>query len=143
MFEIERVFNKTFERHGISLPHDNVIEKRRGKIVKNGFAIWYLFGNDERGEYLDYYVCHRRDFDEHMRIYENGGTKENLPAIEGFITFPEGCTPEQEKRIRAEHSARNRKVAELLKVKGFWTNGEEPVGVIINRFFYLPDEEKE
>lgn len=39
---------------GIPLPPEDVKEKRRGKILAAGWAICYLFGTDEQGEYLDY-----------------------------------------------------------------------------------------
>jgi hypothetical protein len=32
------------------------------------WAIWYLFGEDERDEHLDYYASHRMTDDQHARV---------------------------------------------------------------------------
>ena len=54
MKNIESKFNATFAHWGIRLPAGAVEQRERGKIVQTGWAIWYLFGSDEKGEYLDY-----------------------------------------------------------------------------------------
>ncbi|MDP9439465.1 MAG: hypothetical protein M3P49_12105, partial [Actinomycetota bacterium] len=59
MGRIEEGFAERFSHWGIRLPSEAVRERRQGKIVEAGWAIWYLFGSDERGEYLDYYASHR------------------------------------------------------------------------------------
>lgn len=80
MRHIEGRFAEHFAPWDIVLPKEHVQKRRRGKIVVAGWAIWYLFGSDERGEYLDYYAAHRMTSDEHVRIYESGEI-ESLPAI--------------------------------------------------------------
>lgn len=80
MREIERCFNNDFVSWGIILPPEHVRERKRGKIVEAGWAIWYLFGSDGRGEHLDYYVSHRMTNDRHLRIREDG-TEEYLPIV--------------------------------------------------------------
>lgn len=62
------------------MPPEHVRERKRGKIVEAGWAIWYLFGEDERGEYLDYYASHRMTNDRHLRIREDGA-EEYLPTV--------------------------------------------------------------
>jgi hypothetical protein len=62
------------------LPPDHIEERRQGKLVAAGWAIWYLFGEDELGEYLDYYASHRMTNDRHIRIREDG-TEECLPTV--------------------------------------------------------------
>ena len=113
MSEMERIFNKSFERFQIYLPSDD----------------------------LDYYSSHRMVGDDHIRIYADG-TTESLPALCSFYTMPAGCTPEQEKRIREEYAAKNRQIAEELEEKGFGLEGDEPGGVDINRYLTLNDVEK-
>ena len=88
MRNIERRFRLGFASWGITLPPEHVREKRRGKIVESGWAIWYLFGSDERGEYLDYYASHRMTDDRHVRTREDG-TEECLPAISSFRVVSE------------------------------------------------------
>jgi hypothetical protein len=69
MTNIESKFNDSFAHWEIRLPSDAVEHRKRGKIVQAGWAIWYLFGFDEKGEYLDYYASHRMTNDRHVRIY--------------------------------------------------------------------------
>lgn len=80
MREIERCFNDDFVPWGISLPPEHKRNRRRGKSVEAGWAIWYLFGSDEKGEYLDYYASPRMTNDRHLRIREDG-FEEHLPII--------------------------------------------------------------
>jgi hypothetical protein len=53
MSQMEERFRDHFAPWGITIPSGHVRERRRGKIVDGGWAIWYLFGEDEGGEYLD------------------------------------------------------------------------------------------
>ena len=48
-------FNRSFETWNIELLKEAVENRQRGKIVKSGWIIWYLFSRDETGDYLDYY----------------------------------------------------------------------------------------
>lgn len=138
MREIEARFQDTFAPWGITLPPDHVRERRRGKIVEAGWAIWYLFGSDERGEYLDYYASHRMTNDRHIRIREDGA-EEHLPTVSTMrITSQD---PEEDARLAAEHLDENRRVARMLEGKGFGVEGDEPGGVQINRYLALGEEE--
>ena len=68
MTNIETVFNEAFAAWDIRLPEETIASKQRGKIVKAGWVIWYLFGSNEHGWYLDYYAAHRMTNDRHVRI---------------------------------------------------------------------------
>ena len=68
-------FNKDFETWSIELPEEAVENRQRGKIVKSGWTIGYLFGTDEAGDYLDYYASHRMTNDRHVRLYADGSSK--------------------------------------------------------------------
>jgi hypothetical protein len=132
-------FAKAFKAWKISLPKDDVDSRRRGRIMKSGWAIWYLFDSDRKGEYLDYYASHRMTNDRHVRIYSNGDIEE-LPAIGEFRLNSQD--PKEDARLEAEYYAENQRVAEMLAAKGFGLQGDEPGGVQINRFLHLqkPDE---
>ena len=80
MRSIEERFGRTFAPWGITLPPEAVQARRRGKLVEDGWAIWYLFGEDERGAHLDYYASHRMTDYRHVRLRE-GGPAESLPTI--------------------------------------------------------------
>ena len=134
MSTIETEFNRRFEHWDIALPPEDVLHRRRGYIAKAGWAIWYLFGSDERGEYLDYYSSHRMTDDTHMRIYADGTTEE-LPSIASFRIVSQD--PIEDARLEAEYFARNQEVARMLEEKGFGMTGGEPGGVAINRYLHL------
>ena len=134
MEKIASTFNEYFSNWNIRLPPDAVAQRQRGKIVQSGWAIWYLFGADEKGEYLDYYASHRMTGDEHVRIYSSGIT-ENLPAIRGMRIC--SADPVEEARLEAAYIAGNQAVSKMLTEKGFGLDGDEPGGVQINRFLHL------
>jgi hypothetical protein len=131
---IKLSFAESFAMWDICLPEEDVVNRRRGKIVKAGWAIWYLFGSDEKGEYLDYYASHRMTNDRHVRIYADGQC-EGLPAISEFHLVSQD--PQENARLEAEYYAENRRVAAMLEAKGFGLKGDEPGGVEINRFLHL------
>jgi hypothetical protein len=128
--EIEDRFNSSFSTWGIHVPSQDIANRRRGKIVKAGWAIWYLFGSDQKGEYLDYYASHRMTNDRHVRIYASGEV-EGLPTIGEFR--PCSQDPEEDKKLEAAYYAENQRIATLLEEKGFGIAGDEPGGVQINR----------
>ena len=112
MKEIVERFLRDFEPWDISLTSEHVRERKRGKIVEAGWAIWYLFGSDEKGEYLDYYASHRMTGDRHVRIREDG-TEESLSTVSTLrIASPD---PEEDARLAAEHLEKNRRVAKILR----------------------------
>jgi hypothetical protein len=134
MEKVEAAFNANFRHWDIRLPPEDVAARSRGKIVQRGWAIWYLFGSDDRGEYLDYYASHRMTSDQHVRIHADGGT-EDLPTIQGTRVVAED--PEEDARREADYFARNRQVAEMLEAKGFGLEGDEPGGVQVNRYLHV------
>ena len=138
MSRIEERFRDHFAPWSISIPPGHVQQRRRGKIVEGGWAIWYLFGEDERGEYLDYYASHRMTNDRQIRLREDG-TEEHLPIVSTL--HPASQDPEEEARLAAEHLEENRRVAKLLEEKGFGIEGDEPGGVQMDRYLALGEED--
>jgi len=114
--KIESEFNAAFDSWDIRLPPEDIEHRRRGEILKGGWSIRYLFGSDERGEYLDYYSVHRMTNDSHVRIYADGQI-ESLPA---FVEFRFASSdPKEDARLEAEYRAENERISKLLKDKGF------------------------
>ncbi len=135
MDKIEDAFARFFSNWGIRLPPEHVRERRQGKINEAGWAIWYGFGSDGRGEYLDYYASHpMMGGDEHTRVREDGSV-EGLDAISSVRLVSED--PEQDARLEAEHIEKTLRVAGVLEEKGFGITGDEPGGVQINRYLAL------
>lgn len=131
---IKQYFDDYFSTWDIRLPKEDVANRARGKIVSKGWAIWYLFDKGERGEFLDFYAAHRMTNDRHMRIHENG-TSEGLPEL--FSWRRCSTDPEEDARFAEELRSENEKVAKILEDKGFGVTGDEPGGVLINRYLTL------
>ena len=131
MEKILSTFKETFSHWDIQLTAESIASLSPGKIMKAGWCIWYLFGSDENGDYLDYYASHRMTDDTHVRIRIDG-TCESLPAVRTFRKASND--PVEDKRLDEEYSSYNKHVSEMLQVKGFGLTGNEPGGVQINRF---------
>lgn len=123
-------FNFSFSPWGIELPLDDIADRRSGKIMKGGWAIWYLFGSDEKGEYLDYYASHRMTDDDHVRLYADGRF-ESLAVVRPWRLTAED--PEEDAILEADFFAENKRISEMLKAKGFGLRGDEPASIPINR----------
>jgi hypothetical protein len=134
MTVIESKFNERFSLWKIRLPRGAVKQRKRGKIVQAGWSIWYLFGSDEKGDYMDYYASHRMTNDRHIRVYADGLCNE-LPAISTFRLCSED--PDEDARLEAEYYAENQSVSRRLDEKGFGLMGDEPGGVQINRLLHV------
>ena len=113
---MERQFNADFDHWGITLPASDVAGRRRGKFVQSRWSIWYLFGSDEGGEYLDYYACHSMTNDRHVRVYADG-RRQALTTTQDFRVCSED--PVEDARLEAEYCAESRRVQEMLEAKGF------------------------
>lgn len=127
---IAAIFADEFRKWGFHLPPEHVANRQRGKIVDRGWAIWYLFGRDEKGDYLDYYSSHRMTSDDHVRLRETGEV-EVLPVLPLFGPAI-SSDPEVNARREAEHQAECQAIADMLKAKGFFVEGDEPGGVQMN-----------
>jgi hypothetical protein len=139
--DTEHRFNRQFAHWQIRLPPMDVEHRRSGKIVQAGWAIWYRFGKDDEGEYLDYYASHRMTNDRHVRLRASGAT-ESLPAILGMRFCSDD--PVEDARLEKEYHAHNMEVNRILEEKGFGLRGDEPGAVQINRFLHLqPDDRYE
>lgn len=107
-------FNESFETWEIELPKEAVENQQRGKIVKSGWTIWYLFGRDEAGDYLDYYASHRMTNDRHVRLYANGSSK-GLNSYSSMRKVSDD--PEEDRRLENEFWQHNERVSQELESK--------------------------
>src|SRR5262245_45177289 len=108
-------FEKRFAYAGLCLAEGDVIARSRGKLVAASTVVWYLCGQDERGDYLYYYVTDRLSDDVHVRLYADSA-EERLPTISTLRRW--SPDPEEDKQLAAEYAAENRRVVELLAAKG-------------------------
>lgn len=130
MRRIEKRFSQAFQVWRIQLPPEAVEKRQRGKIVEAGWTIWFLFGSDDDGEYLDYYSSHRMTNDSHVRIYEDGRV-ESLESL--WELRPTSEDPNENARLEDEFWEHNERVARLLQEKGFGLQGDEHGSAIVNR----------
>ncbi len=127
MKQIQAKFNQRFAHWNITLSDEVMSQRVRGKIVKAGWCIWFLFGTDEAGDYLDYYASHRMaGGDDHIRIRMDG-SEESLPAIASIHLTSED--PVEAQRLEKEFLAENQRISEMLNEKGFGLEGDEPLSV--------------
>lgn len=113
---IYNIFNRTFKHWKIRLPPEDIRLRRRGKIEPEDWTIWYLFGSDGDGEYLDYYSYHRMTDDNHIRIHADGRV-DCLPAISWMR--PGSLDAKEDAQIEAQSAAEDRRITRLLREKGF------------------------
>lgn len=132
MDKIAEQFNFRFHRWEIELPPDDIAQRRRGKIQKGGWVVWYLFGRDETGEYLDVYAQHR-NCEDHYRLYESGERK-NLPTP--WDVYPVTGDPVADAKEKEAFLAHNQEVGKLLANKGFGMEGDEPLGIQVNALLH-------
>ena len=132
---IESQFNNRFAPSGIRLPPEDIVQRRRGCIRQAGWTLWYLFGVDDRGEYLDLYARHRKSFDTHTRLREDQEPEE-LPAIDGF--FQTSDDPAEARQLAAAYYDEQQRVVTLLAAKGFDVRGVEPGLSMTIRYFHTP-----
>ncbi len=127
---IKLAFAREFGPWKISLPEEAVVARAQGKICVLGWAIWYRFGTDEEGEFLDYYSSHRMTSDSHVRIHEDG-REESLEILSTARLVSED--PVEDAELEKAFRAKNQRINQKLAEKGFALTGEEPLAVILNR----------
>lgn len=129
-----RTFLEYFAHWNIELSDEAISHLNQGQIVqivKAGWTIKVLFGEDSQGEFMDFYAGHRMTNDRHLRVYVDG-TVEGLPALhEGRICSDD---PEEDERLEREFKSTNRKIMDLLDVKGFGISGQEHLSYLIQKY---------
>jgi hypothetical protein len=120
---LQETFAKMLSHFGHQLPEDDVLHRRRGRIgdendgdYGHGDVVTYLFGQDARGEYLDFYMCHRFAGDQHIRIYEDGSW-ERLDVISPFGPRVSD-DPVENERWRREDQEEVARIRAILDAKG-------------------------
>ena len=74
---IRKYFEEYFSRWKIELP-DKTFNERLNSYIHDcsGWLIQYCFGIENGLNYMDFYAYHNMTNDSHIRIYENGETKD-------------------------------------------------------------------
>ena len=124
--EIQVQFSKMLAFYGHELPPDDALHRRPGRVggdpdedfadYGRGDVVYYLFGRDARGEYLDFYTRNRLAGDTHARIYEDG-------SVEPLDVEPTGRAsskdPAEDARLEAQYQVEASRIYAELRAKGF------------------------
>ena len=116
MNNIAAQFAERFVHWDITLPSEHLQSRTAGHIKQAGWLIQYCFGQDEKGDYLDFYCAHRMTDDDHIRLYADG-TKLELPALAGWRLS--AVDQDEDQCLEEAFFETNRKVTEALLAKGF------------------------
>jgi hypothetical protein len=110
--KIKELFDSQYKLWGISLPERDVLQRKKGSILKNGWMIKYRFGWDKGIEFLEFFVSHKLMNDTLFRIYEDGGNELVGCARDFYL-----ADDEKDKRAFIEH---NREFYDEVKQRGLF-----------------------
>lgn len=121
---IQVTFAKQLSYFGHELPVDDVRLRRRGMLCADedggdyghGDTVRYLFGQDDHGEYLDYYLRHRLAGDQHVRIREDGST-EDLDVVPNWRACADA--PAEDARLQTWYVEEVNRISRMLDANGF------------------------
>lgn len=104
---------------------------RRGFVRQRAGSggIRYVFGEDERGPFLEFYSFHRIWGDLHARIRSNGGV-EGLDVLETAV--PVTGDPDEDRRVVDAQNERNQRLLKELDDAGLLSGGPVPASFEIN-----------
>ena len=113
MNNIDRAFAETFYHWDIHLPADATTVKQPGEILKAGWLIRYVFGEN----CLDYFTEHRMTNPRHVRIHSDGRC-EDLEAPMEMYGIPRDADESTRQQAKEDFQAYNRRVYSELRAKG-------------------------
>lgn len=138
---IEEEFARRFRRFDdLKLPPENVRERRKGSLPYGSGRLFYIFGEEEGREYLEYYAYHRMGED-HARIYDDGTMVSMSTLDSGFCYNPK--IPGDKERKEAEMQRRYRETLDDLVAKGLFDDEPVPGSLAINSYLVLHDKNTE
>lgn len=138
--KIQEAFVDRFSHFHLRLPVENVRGRRKGSIPYGSGRIYFVFGEEDGREYLEFYAYHRMGED-HARIYEDGD----------YVDLPELCSmfgydptiPGDKERKEAEMQKRYRETLDDLVEKGLFDDEPVPNSLAINSYLVLHGEDAE
>lgn len=100
-----QLFEEDFARWGLHVPEADAAARKSGAILAAGWHVLYDFGQDGRGEFLDYYAALRDGTDPavtddwHVRLYDTGD-RVQLPTVLEAYMYSRDPTAEELARAR-------------------------------------------
>lgn len=108
--KIKEAFDGQFEQWQIALPLDDLLNRRAGRIVQQGWTINYRFGEEAGRAFLEYFASHRLTNDTLNQIWDDG-TFELIGYCQEFYLADDALA----ERAYREH---NRQFYRLVEEKG-------------------------
>jgi hypothetical protein len=133
LHRIAKKFAEYFGKWDVVIPPEDLINRRRGFLPGYPHSVKYLFGEDEKDEFMDY-RSESKWGDDHVRIYASG-KQVALPYFSFMHRY--SSDPAEAARLEKEYFEENRRIDRMLEIKGFGTSGDEPPGALINQFLAL------
>lgn len=110
---IRAEFARAFRLWEITLPEENVEQRKSGFIGKDGWGIKFIFGIENDVEYLEYVCGHRMLYGEpHVRIFESG----EIEQLESESHCYNPNDPEKELKMKTQ----DERIRQELKQKGLY-----------------------
>lgn len=127
---IRDAFREEFARFRLELPEENLRERKPGSIPWSGSGrLFFVFGNEEGREYLEYYGHHRMG-DCHGKI-DGDGRHVSLPELSAMYGYDPDIPGDDEKN-RAEMEQKYRELLAGLVKKGLFRSGPVPGSLAMN-----------
>ena len=132
---LEETFDRRFRNFPETrLPGENVRERRKGSLPYGSGRLYYVFGEEDGREYLEYYAYHRMG-ESHGRI-DDDGTWVSLPELcSGFCYDP--AIPGEKERKEAEMQRDYRETLDDLVAKGLLDDEPVPGSLAVNSYLVL------
>jgi hypothetical protein len=120
---ISEKFNAYFARFDIRIKPEDVTIGSHRMIGRQGWRIAYRVDPDDAGRpTLEFYATHRMTSDSRVRIWSDGHT-EDLETIHEAYVY-DAKLPGAEQAAEAAYLAHNRSVAEKLRDRGLYPDGD-------------------
>lgn len=133
--KIQGIFSEHFVRQNIHLPEENLRERKKGSLPYGSGRIFFIFGEENGREYLEYYAHHRIGGDSHTRIYDDG-TEESLNELVSSYAYNPAVPGDKEIK-EAQMKKEYQETLEDLMHKGMFSDDAIPGDIAINSYLVL------
>jgi hypothetical protein len=138
---IQEAFVDRFSHFNLRLPDENLRERRKGSLpYGSGGRLYYVFGEEDGREYLEYYAYHRMG-DDHARIWEDG-TFEGLDELCSMFGYSPDVPGDRERK-EAEMQKRYQETLDDLVAKGLFDDEPIPGSLAINSYLVLHGDDED
>ncbi|WP_054741674.1 hypothetical protein [Cellulosilyticum ruminicola] len=119
MQEIKNLFERIFAPWQITIEDKELFVGNRRTIADcNNWRIKWVVGNNDKGNYLEYYAINSTRGHLHGRIYENG-KEEKLEVLKEYIVYSPTIPGDREKSAQ-EFEIYNKRLIKYLEEKGLF-----------------------